>query len=372
MELNVEECEKYKDYITEWNKLATQENSNASLVNPFTAKKIKIIGKAARDAYLKCNTILKEKGIEHETIVDNFCSDKSPLCNFAFNGVPDENLKRKQNQEPILSKEEDIFEIDTKKLKPNSDINVDIIKENTIGIPIGSIVTSDFSLDFATTENCMNNDYHIGKFIAAGHFGRVYEITEKSQKKGENNNNLIVKVFRIHKDNHVEKEHFKQQAAIIKKMGELGVGPIIYNSWICEHAINKVKPPPHHKMWQENSEIALGFIVADRLDITLGKFSKSSKWEENKFKIRDALLNKTKTMWKNGYRDTDTHDENFMIKLNEKGDPIDIFYVDFGFTSQIKKRDMTINDPELQKFIKSIELFNDHNMKKVKSIKYRK
>jgi len=159
--------------------------------------------------------------------------------------------------------------------------------------------------------------YKDAKEIGRGFFGNVY-LASKGKHK------YAVKVQDIKVDFKGEIKDFKNEIEVSKKMGEIGVGPKIYDAYYCKYKGN-------YKF----------FIVQEYMN---GGDLKS--WLlENKLtlKLKNQLKMKLKKMHKHNYYHGDLHTGNIFVKVGCRGCP-ELFLGDFG----LSKKQSDLSEKEIE------------------------
>ena len=198
-------------------------------------------------------------------------------------------------------------------------------EKNTIYIPTNS----------KKKDACLK-EYKKMKELGSGAFGNVILASKKKYKYA----------IKIQNTNDPEID-YNMEVEIAKKMGELGIGPKIYESYYCK-----------------DKEKYILFIVQDYINGgTLGE------WIENGKKFTPALkkqlIDKVDKMHKYGFFHNDLHDRNIFIQTYKNKKP-EIFIGDFGLskTSQTfsqgnKNRDLIMINNVLNEDDNYIDDIND-------------
>ena len=157
-------------------------------------------------------------------------------------------------------------------------------------------------------------DYKVLHGLGSGAFGSVY-LVEKNGKKYAikvidiNFNNLYVSVS----DN---LKTIKNEIEITKKMGEMNIGPKLYDSYICEPNINKLS----------------AFMVMEWMtEGSLGNWLQNNKLTK---KQHETIVQKIEKMHKLGYIHADLHDNNILVTKNKS--KVEFFIGDFGLSKTTK------------------------------------
>lgn len=171
---------------------------------------------------------------------------------------------------------------------------------------------------------------------------RTRKVRSSSDKRGEEQE-VVVKVQVL--DSKENYERWKREAKIGKRAGELGVGPAVYESFLC----------------QRSSEpgSALGFILMQKVTgRPLYEVANSSRFglEESQAaveKIADLLSEKKARMHRNLILHGDLHPGNVMVVFKDKSRPFslmsnkpispqeveDVLILDFGFSDAREGRE---------------------------------
>lgn len=127
------------------------------------------------------------------------------------------------------------------------------------------------------------------------------------------------------------------EAKVATLMGEQGIGPRVYDSWICDKTLNYAdlwiaQPKPEFCHPVSSSKRTVSFIVMDRLQngMTLKKYVQEE--EDGKFPeaLYCAIEQKAYEMYKLGYIHLDLHWNN--VYLTSPHPPFKIMLLDFKST----------------------------------------
>ena len=156
-----------------------------------------------------------------------------------------------------------------------------------------------------------------------GFYGTTYLTSKGNHKYAVKVQELVI--------HNIEKG--KIEASIAKKMGDIGVGPKIYESYFCTH----------------NNKIQL-FMVQEYMS---GGTLENWLSDGNKFtpKLKKELKDKVKMMHKHGYYHLDLKNDNILIQ-NKNGKP-ELYLGDFGLskTKDTLTSDALLSDNNDIKFI---------------------
>ena len=126
-----------------------------------------------------------------------------------------------------------------------------------------------------------------------------------------------------------------KEIEISKKMGELGIGPKIFDVYYCN----------------DNDLFKLYIIMQNMSEGTLADWKSNP---ENKFtpQLKNELKKKLDIMHKNGYFHRDIHDNNVLI--NNNNGKIEVYLGDFGLSDKeddIRNEVLNFNKIELKKIL---------------------
>ena len=165
--------------------------------------------------------------------------------------------------------------------------------------------------------------YKQEKELGSGFYGTAYLAS-----KGKNKYAVKVQDILI---NNIQQG--KQEAEIATKMGKIGVGPKIYESYFCNHQ-NSLKL----------------FIVQEYM---AGGSLTDWKAQGNKFtpKLKQDLKNKVKLMHKHGIYHQDLKEDNILIQ--DKNGKQELFIGDFGIskTANSLTKDALFSDTQDMKYV---------------------
>jgi len=200
----------------------------------------------------------------------------------------------------------------TKPKKPKKKIIDDLIKERKIEF---------FTINNKNKKKCYKQ-YKVLEELGKGAFGTVVLAKKKKQKYAVKVIKLFDKNKRFRRTNEMDADIFKQEVDILKKTGEYGISPKLYElyeSYIC-------KTPDEY----------LGFIIMGYLNggtlielLDSGEYITNQDLKNIKKKIK--LLHKYKIFH------GDLHANNIAYNINKEKEK-EFFLIDFGFaTFQIKQ-----------------------------------
>ena len=156
-------------------------------------------------------------------------------------------------------------------------------------------------------------DYKVLNPLGSGAFGSVY-LVEKNGKK------YAIKAIDIHFNNiYVSLNDYmktiKNEIEITKKMGDIKIGPKLYDSYVCQPDMNKLSV----------------FIVMEWMtEGSLGNWlqNKLTKSQEN------GILKKVEKMHEMGIVHADLHQENILVTKNKS--KVEFYIGDFGLSKTTK------------------------------------
>lgn len=132
---------------------------------------------------------------------------------------------------------------------------------------------------------------------------------------------------------------FQEEVDIAKLADEIGIGPKIYDSWICSDVELKIKKLEglegleglENEEWSDDSQI-LGFILMEKLQgETLADFVESHPklFQENFYILLRDGIDKALKLESRGYKHEDLHSKNIFVVDNGMG----IMFIDYGDVS---------------------------------------
>ena len=161
---------------------------------------------------------------------------------------------------------------------------------------------------------CCFGDYKVIHELGSGAFGTVY-LVEKDKKK------YAIKTQHIHINNiyvslNDNMKMIKNEIDISQKMGEMNIGPKLYDYYMCQPDMNKI-----------SIFIVMEWMTEGSLNNWLQN-NKLTKAQEN------SILKKIKKMHEVGILHADLHDQNILVtKRKSKTE----FYIgDFGISKTVK------------------------------------
>jgi hypothetical protein len=104
----------------------------------------------------------------------------------------------------------------------------------------------------------------------------------------------------------------------------------VHDHWICE-----IQDSPFLGVFAKNQVIKVGFIVSDRMQITVEDYRLKYKTAFQKYegKIHDMFVAVYQKLMKIGYQDFDIHSANLMLNIdNTTHAPLELRIIDFGET----------------------------------------
>jgi tRNA A-37 threonylcarbamoyl transferase component Bud32 len=150
------------------------------------------------------------------------------------------------------------------------------------------------------------------EYIGGGEYGKIFKLGEERCVKFINISDTLSNLTYI---------DFQNEVKICRAAGELGVGPKIYDTYVCVNDANST---------------CYGIIYMDYVKgITLTDFLYKYYSKGNILVIRRLLEEKINKMHNAGILHSDLHTDNVMI-LMEGGEVKDVKIIDFGFSMFIK------------------------------------
>ena len=209
-------------------------------------------------------------------------------------------------------------------------------------------------------EKCINNN-RIGDIIGKGKWGNVYDFCDDEIGKCENivkivslapqMNQELIQAKYLYLDHEITANryndlienakldqrvnHFKQEVTISRIASDLGVGPQVFDWFICDDVLQEP---------EGGQLISLGFIIMEKLDISLNQWLDDNELPTDMIEL---LYQKVEKMHQAGITHGDLHLDNIMLRLDQNNQPIDIFLIDFGYaqgSTDNKELDQGIND----------------------------
>jgi serine/threonine protein kinase len=186
----------------------------------------------------------------------------------------------------------------------------------------------DFDKNILIASKCLNG-FKFTRYLGSGVSSTVYEACRGANCK------YIVRVQPIEMpfefygyENPLlttPEKIFLSEAEITKRMGDLGIGPVVQQIEICRASnLYRRLDGVLFKGW-------LGLIIMDKLDVSLADFLRLPIANRENVELIQTILNKKieKMVLKGGIVHNDISRNNIMIKL----DPFDAYFIDFGEVS---------------------------------------
>tara|TARA_R110002074_G_scaffold15082_5_gene52122 strand:- start:2889 stop:3800 length:912 start_codon:yes stop_codon:yes gene_type:complete len=157
-------------------------------------------------------------------------------------------------------------------------------------------------------------DYKVLNPLGSGAFGSVY-LVEKNGKK------YAIKAIDIHFNNiYVSLNDYmktiKNEIEITKKMGDIKIGPKLYDSYVCQPDMNKLSV----------------FIVMEWMtEGSLGNWLQNNKLTKSQ---ENGILKKVEKMHEMGIVHADLHQENILVTKNKS--KVEFYIGDFGLSKTTK------------------------------------
>jgi predicted Ser/Thr protein kinase len=172
-------------------------------------------------------------------------------------------------------------------------------------------------------DSCIKGKYSFKKLenVGSGAFGDVYKINHKNKKlaikvvdlsKGEDEGNFWSKHFNL--------KNIEKEADITRHLGDLGVGPKIYDVYYC---INDGKIKYYYVMEYMNQGDLQNYMQKNKISIL----------PKNHI---TKIINKLNKMHEAGYLHDDLHMGNILV--NEKNGIPEFYISDFGLSNKISQK----------------------------------
>jgi len=126
-----------------------------------------------------------------------------------------------------------------------------------------------------------------------------------------------------------ETREFLNEASQAKRMGKLGVGPRVFDSWICDDVDLTYISGDNTEVYDEST----GFILMEKIEgMTLLDYAKQfpDYFKQNSERIETALESKVDIITREGLETRDQHAQNIMVKFQHPTVVDDVVFVDFG------------------------------------------
>lgn len=157
-------------------------------------------------------------------------------------------------------------------------------------------------------------DYKVLNALGSGSFGSVY-LVEKNGKK------YAIKAIDIHFNNiyislNDNMKTIKNEIEITKKMGDMNIGPKLYDSYVCQPDMNRISV----------------FIVMEWMtEGSLGNWLQNNKLTKSQ---ENSILKKVEKMHELGIVHADLHQENILVTKNKS--KVEFYIGDFGLSKTTK------------------------------------
>lgn len=243
------------------------------------------------------------------------------------------------------------------------------------GVLLPPAPTFLFATDYVTPSGCISKSFKPTKFLGGGSFGRVYDagsryvlkavplnVTIASQDcdptEPENWEEFCVKFTDA---------DFQKEARLAKLTSMLEIGPAFHDAWVC-HGVKA----PWMGSFADPEGIDVGFIVSDRMDLTVWKYYSSFKNDYvRNIPMMHAMTERLiRRLAENGMLLQDPHASNIMVNLDSSKNVIDLRIVDFGYLLQVQQVDPLDLEKRLQ-FLKQVTLAIDGEAEAKKRLKPR-
>jgi tRNA A-37 threonylcarbamoyl transferase component Bud32 len=200
-------------------------------------------------------------------------------------------------------------------------------------------------LDKNDLNSCIKAEYNIKNKVEESGSGAFGDVIKTKGKKYT----YAVKVINIDKDEDNPWDNpwdrgmdklteIETEAEITRKMGEIGIGPKLFDVYYCN---NDGKPKYYFVLEYMNQGSLQSYLQKKNL--------KKLPPLDNK-----KLLNKLQKMHDNGYIHNDLHSGNVLINKNANGS-LDFYISDFGLSNNIHTETKLSQDKELKKFKSYLE-----------------
>lgn len=178
-------------------------------------------------------------------------------------------------------------------------------------------------------------DYKVLRALGSGAFGSVY-LVEKNGKK------YAIKSIDIHFNNiyvslNDNMKTIKNEIEITKKMGDMKIGPKLYDSYICQPDMNR---------------ISVLIVMEWMTEGSLGNWLHNNKLIKSQ---ENSILKKVEKMHELGIVHADLHQENILVTKNKS--KVEFYIGDFGLSKTAK--DMIKQQEEFD--IRNVKMITKNN-----------
>lgn len=169
--------------------------------------------------------------------------------------------------------------------------------------------------------NCLKDpaDYKRLKFINSGEYGSVYRLLNDQNQPS----NKCIKFVNITATlNNLKYINFLKEMEISKIAGNIGVGPVIYDAYICVN---------------DADSTCYGIIYMEYLEgITLSKYMDQHLLEDDRLLLKKLIHEKIAKLHQHHILHSDLHADNVFIILDQKRELSDVKIIDYGFSQYIQ------------------------------------
>jgi hypothetical protein len=200
-------------------------------------------------------------------------------------------------------------------------------------------------LDKNDLNSCIKAEYNVKKRVessGSGAFGDVFKTKGKKYT-------YAVKVIDIDKNEDADfifqrgkpKDKLtiiENEAEITKKMGDLGIGPKVYDIYHCN----------------DNNKPKYYFVMQYMNQGSLASYMDKNKLKTLKPNLINSIMNKLQKMHDHGYIHNDLHIGNILVNKNKNG-TLEFFISDFGLSQNSKKQVQNNQETELMQLKEYLE-----------------
>jgi len=192
-------------------------------------------------------------------------------------------------------------------------------------------------LDYNNLNSCIKAEYNYKNKVVNAGSGAFGDVIKTSGKKYK----YAIKVINLDKqdDNHFMNEDFKttvesleREAEITRKMGELGIGPKLFDVYSCK----------------VDGRITYYFVLEYMNQGSFYDYIEKNNIKKLPENIITNLITKLKKMHEHGFLHNDLHSGNILV--NKRNGKIEFYISDFGLTKNMKEEKIDNLERELKRF----------------------